>query len=267
MFYAKTFIFDDKPSEFYSLYLGEFSGSGDATTSASNDLSLLTLKLFRRPVPLFWGAEQTPVLQFPLSMYSDAKEIDAMQYSTISTWLFAQQAYKKLRICQPDMQDVYFNCFLTAPQVVRQGNIIRGFTTTVTCDAPWGWKVPKYYSYTYNPNSYSISDTVSFLNESANGFYTYPTPLKITANTFGGSVTITNITDNSRVFTLNVLPNEVVTLDCDHQIISSTLVTYPLYNLLNQHWLRLLPGVNTLSISGNVYKIEITTPIAVKVGG
>jgi hypothetical protein len=269
-FYATRFIFNNKPSEFYNLYLGEFGGSGEATTAASSDVSLLTLKLFRRPVPLFWGAEQTPVLQFPLSIYSP-DEISAPAFSEISTWLFGQQNYKTLRICQNDMIDTYFNCFLTAPQIMRMGNLIQGFGATVVCDAPWGWKTSKSYTYSYNPYSYSIVDRFNFFNESANAFYTYPSQLVITANVYGGSVVIENVTDdtgtgNYRPFALTLSPNEVVTLDCDHQLISSTLVTYPLYNF-NLNWLRFLPGINDIYITGNVQQIQITSPIAVKIGG
>ena len=65
-FYADTMIFNGIPSELYNLYLGEVNDSGEASTETSQDISLLTNKLFRRPVPLFWGAESTPVLTFPL---------------------------------------------------------------------------------------------------------------------------------------------------------------------------------------------------------
>jgi hypothetical protein len=263
-FYATRFIFDEIPSEFYNLYLGEFSGGGEATTATSNDVILLTQKLFRKPTPLFWGTEQTPVLSFPLFVYSP-DEITADAFSEISTWLFGQQTYKKLRLCQDDMVETYFNCFLTAPQIIRMGNIIQGFTTTVICDSPWGWKNSKYYDYTY-PDQYTITDNIAFFNESANAFYTYPTELVITGNVFGGSITIVNTTDNSRSFELDLVPNEVVTMNCDLQFISSNLVTYPLANF-NLNWLRFLPNTNNIVISGNVKELEITMPVAVKVGG
>jgi len=263
-FHAKNFIFDEKPSEFYNIYLGEFNNdSSDIATPSSGDVSLLTQKLFRRPTPLFWGSEQLPVLSFPLALYSP-DEISAPAFSEIGTWLFGQMEYKTLRICQNDLFDVFFNCFFAAPQSIRTGNIIRGLSCTVICDSPFGWKTPKYYDYTFT-NQYLITDYVTFFNESADSAYTYPTELIITANIFGGSVTITNITDNSRQFILTLLPNEVVTLDCNHQFISSSLVTYPLYNF-NLSWLRFLPGTNTLKIEGNVSEVEITSPVAVKIG-
>jgi phage-related protein len=262
-FYAKNFIFNGKPSEFYGLYLGEFNGSGESMTAASSDVSLLTQKLFRKPVPLFWGAEQTPILSFNLSMYSEF-EIHTPDFSNIATWLFGQMNYKVLRVCQNDMIDTYFNCFLTAPQIVREGNMIRGLSATVLCDAPWGWREGKEYDYNWGDNTYQIDDTIILNNENSNNFYTYPTSLKIYANIFGGSVTITNTTDNNRAFILNLLPEEVVTLDCDHQFISSTLVQYPLINF-NKNWLRFLQGTNNLTISGNISEIKISSPVAVKI--
>ena len=266
-FYGHTFIFDEIPSEFYNLYLGEFNGSGDATTAASSDVSLLTQKLFRRPVPLLWGTEQTPVLQFPLSVYSTA-EITAESFSEISGWLFGQQTCKKLRICQHDMTDIYYNAFLTAPQIIREGNIIYGFTCTVICDAPWGWHEPRYHEYAYNPYEYSIADNIYFLNASENAFYTYPTSLIITANLFGGQVSIVNVTDASRTLLIApLLPNEVITINNDLQLMSSTLVTYPLYKLSNLIFLRLVRGTNNLVVTGNIAKFSIEYTLAAKIGG
>jgi len=263
-FYATNFIFDDIPSEFYNLRLGVFNSAGEDISAGSDDVNLLTQKLYRRPIPLFWGAEQTPVLTFPLSVYSTS-EITAQNYSDIAGWLFGQQNYKELRVCQNDMADVYFNCFLTAPQIVREGNIIRGFTTTAICDSPWGWKESKHYTYTYNTNYYT-TDNIAFLNESANSFYTFPTEVKITANLYGGSVTITNTSDGSRQSVLTVLPNEVITINSDLQTISSDLITYPLYNF-NLNFPRFIRGTNNLVITGNIYQLEITTPVAVKISG
>jgi len=263
MFYGNSFIYDDIPSEFFNLYIGGIGDEGESTTNGS-DVSLLTQKIFRRPAPFLYGAEQAPTLSFPLSAYVPG-QADAPQYSTVSAWLFGQQNYKVLRICQEDMQEVYFNCFLTTPEVVRVGNIIRAFTATVTCDAPWGYKEPKSYSYgTYS--GYSTTDTIEFYNESGNSGYTYPPSLIITANAFGGSVTITNITDNNRQFVFTLSPYEVITLDNNLQTVTSTVETYPLGNF-NKHWLRFLRGNNILSITGNITSISITTsPIEVKIG-
>jgi len=265
---ARTFIFDDTPSEVYNLYVGELGstggGGGESTIQGSSDVTLLVQKLYRRPIPLFFGTDQTPVLQFPFSAYCP-DSLDAPSYSEVSSWLFGQSEYKKLRFCQEDMAEYYFNCFLLNPQMVKVGNYIRSFNCNVVCDAPWAWSEPETHLYTYNANAYNNIDTIYFLNKSANNFYTYPTSVIITANIFGGSVSITNVTDNNRLFLLTLLPNEVATLNCDTQQITSTTSTYPLYNF-NLNFLRFLKGFNTLSVSGNITSLSITYPIAVKVG-
>jgi phage-related protein len=264
MFYGKTFIFDEMPSEFYNLCLGSMDDTGVYSGASGSEVLPLTQKLFRRPVPLFWGTEQTPVLQFPISVYSTA-EITMEDYSQISAWLFGQQTYKKLRICQCDMTDVYFNCFLTAPTVYKVGNIIRGFTATVMCDAPWGWKEDKVYTYTYTPTA--INDTVYVLNQTANVFYTYPTSLALVASSTGGALYITNVTDNNRSTQIvSLAANEIMTLNCDLQTITSNVQLYPLSSF-NKNWLRLVRGWNTLAFEGNIASLSITFPVAVKVGG
>jgi hypothetical protein len=264
-FNANTFTFDGVPSEFYNLYLGGVDVDGVSTAAGSNDVSLLTQKLFRRPSPLYYGAEQSLVLTFPLSMYSP-DEILSDSFSEISTWLFGQQNYKKLRICQTDMQSTYFNAFLTAPKITRVGNIIQAIDCIVLADAPWGWGEDVTNTYSYNAQAYTITDSIEFLNTSANSFYTYPTSLIITSNIFGGSVTITNTDDENREFVLTLLPNEVITMNCDLQIISSTLAAYPL-TAFNYNWLRFVQGLNRLAVNGNISALSITYTPAVKVAG
>ena len=262
-FYGKSFIFDGVPSEFYNLYLGQVAGEGESITSGS-DVSLLTQKIYRRPAPYLYGVEQTPVLQFPLSAYVPG-ELPAPDYSKVAGWLFGQKNYKVLRICQEDMQDTYFNVFFTIPEIMRVGNIIRAFTASVICDSVWGYREPK----THTLNGYTgvtMNDTFEIFNESANVAYTYPTSLIITSNPFGGSVTITNVTDNNRQFIFALSPNEVLTINNDLQTVSSTVNDYPLESF-NKHWLRLLKGNNVFTITGSITGISITTPpIEVKVG-
>ena len=263
-FYADTIIFDSIPSEFYNLFLGEINGAGEASTATSQDISLLTQKLYRRPIPLFWGSEQTPVLTFPLSLYSP-DEIMAPMFSKISQWLFGAMNYKRLIICQPDMQNIFFQCFLTAPQIVRTGNLITGTTCTVVCNAPWGWTDSWTYSYDYTDIEFLVSDSVIIDNESANNFYTYPT-VTATANIFGGYLDIINTSDANRDFHITLSPYEIITIDCDNQIITSSIENYPIQNF-NKNWLRFIPGFNYLTVTGMISSLEITNPQPVKIGG
>lgn len=262
-FYAKSFIYDDKPSEFYNLYLGELDSGGITRTPTSNDVNILSQKIFRNPVPLFYGVEQIPVLQFPLSMYSTT-EITTDMFSKISAWLFGRMSYRELRICQNDMTDVYFNAIMTSPQLIRIGNIIRGLSCTVTCDAPWGWKEEQEYSISYS-GSYFINNTVYIFNKSDNNYYTYPSNFAVEANAYGGEISITNVTDNNREFLYTAVAYETVTLNCNTQRISSDSRQYPLNYFTNKKWFRMLPGFNEVKIEGYIKSLNMTNEVAVKI--
>lgn len=266
-FIARTFIFNDIPSEFFGLELGytgnSTEGGGEASYDASSNVSLLTQKIYRNPKPLFFGVEQLPTLQFPLTMYSTNDGIDAQSYGEISSWLFGKQSYSVLRLCQNDMIDVFANAILIDPKIEKIGNLIRSITCTVVADAPWFWKTPKTSLYSW-ADTQAISDTINYYNSSQNNYYTYPSDLTITANSFGGSVTLTNVSDNNRQFILTLLANEVVQINCQTQTIDSSLVTYPVQGF-NMKFLRFKKGMNVLTVSGNVLSISITSEIAAKV--
>lgn len=266
-FIAKDFIFSGLPSEFFNVHLGSLgnssSGGGESSTDGSNNVSVLTQKIYRRPVPLTFGSEQTPVTSFPLEMYVEGEGLDSQDYSRVSAWLFGQNQYEILRICQNDLIDTYWNAFLTDPKVTKVGNLIRGIECTVLADSPWAWKAPKTYLYSW-ANIQTITDTINYYNFSQNNHYTYPSNLVITANSFGGSVSIINTSDNNRQFLLTVSGGEVVTINCQTQTISSTIETFPIQNF-NMKFLRFKKGLNVLTISGNVLSISITSEIAAKV--
>ena len=268
-FNALTFIWNGIPSEFYNIYLGYpdsgSSGSGESTTDGSSNSTLLTQKIYRRTLQLLYGVEQATVLSFPLSMYIPNPGLDEQEFGKVSTWLFGQMQYGILRICQNDLQDVFFRCFLIGQKVIRLGNFITGIECTVTCDSPFAWKAPVTNNYSWT-NAYNISEIINFYNDTENNYYTYPTKLIITANSFGGDIIITNATDNNRQFILTTSPNEIVTMDCYNQLISSNVTSLPLANF-NNLWLRLLKGLNVLTISGNPLSVSMTTERAITMGG
>ena len=263
-FSATTFIFDGTPSEFFNLYLGELDGDGVSSMPMSNDVSLITEKIFRRPVPFLYGAEQTPVLEFSISCYFPGF-MDSTYFSEVSAWLFGQQEYKELIMCQTDMTDVYFNCFLTSPQVSRVGNLIRGFTATVICDAPWGWKTSKTYTETTTPTPY----TFTIFNYSGDSYYTQPTSVVATFDNSGGSGSIYNDSDASRETALSsITANDVITMNSDLQTISASSGDTAMLSTtkFNYNWLRLVRGHNVLRVTGNIISIVISSPVAVKIG-
>jgi phage-related protein len=256
-FYAKRFVFDNVPSEIYSLMISSFE-SGENTTNMPGDIKLYSEKLFRRTDEYLFGVSVEPMLEFPVSFTTDNDELTAKDLQLIGKWLFGRKNYAELRIIQEDMEDVYYDCFLLQPKIYRAGNIIRGVSATVHCRNAWG--ISKEKNYIYGVGSFFHN------NLSDNNDYTYP-KTTITTDVFGGTITWINVSDNNRVSSITgLLANEVVTIDNDLQIITSDTGLRRLSNF-NKNFFRLKSGANNIIITGACSSFVINYGMAKKVGG
>lgn len=263
-FYARSFQFDGIPGETFGLYISQLDDGGISETDGSSKMDIITEKLYRRQVPYTYGMSISDVLRFPVTVLSE-DPLDAETYQLVQRWMFSNRQYKRLYIIQNDMQTSYFNCIFNEPKTVRNGNQIYGFNAEVVCDSAFGWEMPKTTTYTYTVPV--VDSTVVFNNRSDDkGNYLYPS-LVITMNNIAGDISITNSNDSNRVFSFeNLSGNEVLTVNCGIQTISSSTGLKRLSNF-NKNFLRLVPGVNTLRIQGNVASIAMTTQyVAKKIG-
>lgn len=251
-FWGYTFMFNNIPSEVYNLYISSPDG-GMIETTGAGDIELLTQQVFRNPKPYLLGVQQSPVLSFDVQ-FTSPDELMVEDIRIIQAWLFGQSGYQKLQIQQQDMQDIYFNCFLTSPKIIKSGNMIKGIAGTVVCDSPFAWAFPKTTTKNYTS---SANETFILNNTSDNSYYTYPTIIA-TVDIYGGTFSITNNTDNGRVFSFTGLSQtEVLTIDNERCIITSSTGLRRLSHF-NKNWFRLLRGVNNLTILGNVSQVKIT---------
>ena len=263
-FYATEFVIDNISSLNYGITVSSIGDSGESSSSSGSDISLITQKLLRRPVPFLYGVEQTPVLQFPLSFNSVNGEINAVDAYNIEKWLFGHMRYRKLQIMQPDLEGIYYNCFFTEPETQRVGNKLVGYTCTIVCDSPFAWEYERTKTYTFStpPNSFPIT----FFNTSDNNYYMFP-KLEITMDNIGGTAQITNVSDSSRIFLLTALAgSEVITVNNDLQTLVSSTSLLRLSHF-NKKWFRMIQGKNNLLVTGNIAQIKLIYQFARKVGG
>jgi hypothetical protein len=251
-FYAKNFIFAGESSDLYGIRISSTNDGEDSSSPANANVELITQKIFRRPAPFFLGSTLSPVLEFSVEFTATEGELTQADMGLASKWLFGRSSYENLIIIQQDMEDVRFKCFFTNPEIKRVGNIIIGFTATVTCDSPFAYGNTKTTTFTQSNKTYTL------FNESENLFYTYPR-IEIQMNGVGSSVQIKNVTDNNRTMTIsNLLAGELITIDNDLQIITSSSGD----NILNKiaspiQFFRLLNGVNNIFILGNIIYVKV----------
>lgn len=266
LFYGRSFLYDNVPSELYGLYIMDIDTNEINKSMGNTSMTIMEKKIYRKPTPYFYGATPSPKLEFEFSAYSE-EEIDAIQFEAIQKWLFSSRAYKPFAIDQPDIQDVFFNVILTDPKITRVGNLIKGFSCTVTCDSPFAYKYPKVTTYSYSGST--VDSTEVYFNMSDDtGDYLYPTTMTITMSNVDGDFSITNLDDANRVVSFtNLSANEVLTISPLYQTISSSTGLLRLGNS-NKKFLRLVPNRNRLRIQGNISQITMTNQwLAKKIGG
>lgn len=258
-FWGHNFVWDGIPSEMYDLFISSPDG-GDVEITTGNDVELLTETIYRRPTPYLLGVQQSPVLSFDVS-FNCPYELTGLDLHTVNRWLFGHLSYKKLRIVQDDISDVYFNCVLKNPRVHKVGNINRGIRATVVCDSPWGWIDERTYTYTYE--SSPSSSPISFYNDTDNNYYTYPKIEFVT--TSEEDFTLVNSTDNSRSFAFTTLAGSItVYVNNDLQTAVDNNGT-SLVSSFNKNWFRLLPGQNNLLVTAAISSLKFIYSLARKV--
>lgn len=260
-FYGKYFIYDDVPSSNYNLIISNMDSGSDHSGA---NVELMTQEVYRRPKVYLLGVQQKPVLEIPITITVNG-ELSALEASSASRWLFGQMSYKKLQIIQSDMQYVYYNCIFTNPEIIRIGNIIRGYNATIVCDSPFAWEYPIKKRFTFGLENYTINKRIVINNLSESSDYSYPI-VTVKMNSFGGSISLKNASDSNRNFRFTGLdPAEVITVNNEIQTISSSTGENRFSNFTGYKWFRLKPKDNTIIISGNIHYFEYTNQIARKI--
>lgn len=261
-FHGLSIVFDDIPSETYNLYLMKIGNSRSSTSDMGINLDIITDWSAMSNVPYLYGAKESKVLTFPITL-SSPEPLDRYNTDAIQRWLFGHSYYKKLQIVQDDLRSVYFNCLLNNPQATTIGNLTYGFDCTVICDSSYAWELPKTIPYTI-----ASPQTVLFTNESTVNDYSYP-KLEFMCNkaSGNGSVSIINTTDNNREFKITGLHyGETITVDNKLQIIKSSLGRRIIENF-NKQFFRLTPDLNKIIVTGDISNLKMTHQNIRRVGG
>jgi phage-related protein len=255
-FYATSFIFDDIPSEEYGLIIS--SAGGEMSSNISNSVSIRTEKLFRNPVPYFYGVEQDSVLEMDVELRTTETELTSEDMALIQKWLFGKQSYKKLRIVQPDMEGYYYNCIFQSGEIIKAGNLIRGLNAHIICDSPFAWGE----TVTHILSEAGIFD---IYNPSENNYYTLPQIVVVMEAGGEDWFNIVNMTENYRtfgMFDMSVGANETITIDNQIQTIQAVNTPSPLIRIqtgsLYDYFFRLLPGYNQIQTVGNISSCTIS---------
>lgn len=217
------------------------------------DVNIMTDKSSSNYKQLLLGVDYNKPLSFNLTLHRE-EPISRTELSVIQNWLFGHNTYKKLQIVQSDMNQIFYMCILNSPKLIQSGNKLHGIGFQVVCDSPFAYE---------NEVTTTITSSGNITNTSDHWDYVYPY-VEIVPS--GSAVTIKNVTDNNRVTIIEkCVANEIIKLDGNTGIVTSSRDVNILDNF-NKRFIRLLPNVNSFTLSG-VKSLKIKYCPIRKVGG
>lgn len=205
-------------------------------------------------------------ISFDVEFISDDDEkFSINEQRAIKKWLFYRQGYLPLYIdeyddCENENTEIvdgvekriYLRCRFTNPEAIYGNGGVVGFKATLEADSPFAWQEKTETTVTFNGGS-SMNDVFAVEIDTDLNDFTYPKVTITTGNT-GGDVTITNNTDDpARLTTFEGLSaNTAVIMNEEIGQISGQ--NYMKFS--NKNFIRLLDGVNNLSVIGDVVSIK-----------
>lgn len=241
-----------------------FDSGGGSDGNAGSEATVIQKQIYRRSRPYYYGRSTYTNLEFDITIGS-GDPISAIDRAYVEKWLIGRMGYLPLQIVQSDMTIITFYVIFDKAVNKYIGNIGRGITLHAYCRDPWAWE-PE-IELINNYTAVVATDTINIMNNSDDSDYLKPRVIAYFNGT-GGYLSIINETDAYREFRFDGLDAyEQLTVDNSKEIISSDTGLLRMPCFTSKKFLRLLPGMNTLTLEGNIYKLYIYYQFARKVGG
>ena len=271
--YALDFEYDGvKLSDYGMMICSIDSSSGVETVSSGADLTFNQLKTARgNKFPITSAKYDEAYVSEPFQIcknpcYADNEiGISSEEISAIQRWLCRKDGFKTFKIDQKGYEHIYWNGTFSSKQITLNGRII-GLELTLYTDSPYAYMDEVSVEYDCSAGTsfdfYDNSDEVTDM-------YNQTRPdMEITILS-NGDFTLSNSLDSRIMILKNCKANEVITINGDEEIITSSLPSHKLPKDFNFYFPRV---INTYEERCNSYtpsldcKIKITYSPSRKVG-
>lgn len=250
-YYATNFIYDGIPSEKLGLFLCNTDKTGMQTDDGGGSVKIHTDKTPLMDHSYLLGVEYEDSFEFELT-FGSYQQKDRHDISVINNHLIGKHDFCKLQILQPDMTNAYYNCIMNDFEIISFGNLPFAFKCKVICDRGWALGKKSIFNYKITNNKLDfIHKNISHATT-----LTFPT-IEFKVNKANGAVSIVNKSNNNYETKLTELSSgEIVTMN-QLEIITSSLGLRRIGNF-NKHWFELVPGVNSISVVGDIDYLKIS---------
>lgn len=264
--YGSHFEYGGISSKDYDLIIANINTERFRQLSGTIEENVIFSKSGKRK---FWVSDDytTSSVEFPVEIISEKEyAIRGDIRRIIEKWLFNRHSYCALFFDPADdpegttyeevdgeIKRMFLNCRFINPEKIENENGVIGYKATLSADSPFLWQDSIKKTFELNNSSENTTSNIDVVIDTDIGGFTYPI-VKISMGTSAGDISIINHTDSdSRITKFVELPTSaIVTMNGEINYISGQYYE----KFYKQNFIRLLDGVNKLSITGNVKSIE-----------
>lgn len=236
----QDFVFGEKALSDFNCTIGFGETSQSASQTLGNSLSLDTVRVgdnfvitsskYNEPLSVSFDIIKNPC------KFEDASFTE-IEIETIMNWLNTRQ-YKTFVPIYDDengLSNIYFRGSFTSISAIKYSEDINGFSVVFTADAPYGYGTEEDYEF-----SFPSEDSFLIMNSSNEIGYLYPKEVTITCKADGDIILSNSQDPDARKTRINNCKNgEIITIDCFHKIITSSITHEKLPNDFNYIFPRL----------------------------
>lgn len=265
--YGSHFEYGDISSRKYGLIIASVESNRMAKTSGDIEGITIFSKASEKRYLVGNDMSNSP-LSFEIEIVSDSERtLDFQERRRIEKWLFNRRDYRKLYIDMADdpfcetyemidgvRKRCYLNCRLLNPEKLEYNGGIVGYKATLEADSGMLWQDPIQKSFLVKNGDEGLSTIITVDVDTDLDDYIYP-KVKITMGSVGGEIIISNNSDDSSRLTkfVGLSAFSTITMKGDLNYVSGQY-----YEKFSQrNFVRLLDGVNKLTVMGDVDTIEI----------
>lgn len=251
----------------HGLILASFDDESETEDDLGMNYDTVEEYISSNPVPVFIDAKYSEKLRPIATLIKDPCLLQDQFFTEhdcreILRELTGFYGYKTMQVYSNEMDEqLYFNVRVNNVQYKKvQGKIV-GVVLHMECDSQFAWSKEFNYKYEIKAGTllsfYNISDD---LNN-----YLKPT-VKIKSSSDIEKLEMINTSDNNWTTILkNISANEIITMDCKNEILTSSIEDRLILNDFNMHFMRFVSGVNKIQVNSDI-SLEISFVYPRKVG-
>jgi ribosomal protein S1 len=247
--YSDIYYFDGIPCSSFNLTLCSFDSQSGAVTTNGAKINFTTVKPSGSNKWYAYNRQYESPFEFTLQVIKkDSKEITIIEQEGINRWMMRNDDYHWLQFEQDGYRDMYFNVQVIESNLISVGNVNVGMEFKCITDSPFGYSAENLV--TYNVVDGAVKN---FMNQSEETGKLEP-QITVTINSDCNFSIYNDIED--RTFTIkNCVAGEILTIDNENKVITSSISSHDVYEDFNLKWFRFFntykERINNLTFSGN----------------